>query len=231
MHQDVVADVIAIFDQLHRQRYPIAKMRDVDHYPGAEDELSMEDNNTSAFNCRPLPSGRAWSLHAYGRAIDVNPLLNPYIDSGGNLRAQDRRAVPRPQPHRSRDAARRRPRRPRLHRSRLALGRRLANTEGLSAFRAPLGTHIECSAGSPSGTTNDAPVWTGASGRGDERHDPEVDTQLVGGDAGPDVAAAVVEVPDVRILRQHRGDLVARVGPVAAGADRCRHQFGRHHRR
>ena len=43
----------------------------------------MEDNNSSAFNCRPLPSGRGWSLHAYGRAIDVNPLLNPYIDSSG----------------------------------------------------------------------------------------------------------------------------------------------------
>ena len=81
MHQDLVADVIAIFDQLHEQRYPMARMRNVDHYPGAEDELSMEDNNTSAFNCRPLPSGQAWSLHAYGRAIDVNPLLNPFIDS------------------------------------------------------------------------------------------------------------------------------------------------------
>ena len=92
VHEDVVADVIAIFEQLHRLRYPIAKMRTVDHYPGAEDELSMEDNNSSAFNCRPLPSGRAWSLHAYGRAIDVNPLLNPYIDSRGNL--QPKTAAP-----------------------------------------------------------------------------------------------------------------------------------------
>ena len=43
------------FEQLHRLGYPIAKMRTVDGYPGADDELSMEDNNTSAFNCRPLP--------------------------------------------------------------------------------------------------------------------------------------------------------------------------------
>jgi hypothetical protein len=85
VHQDVVADVIAIFEQLHRMRYPIAKMRTVAGYPGAEDELSMEDNNTSAFNCRLLPSGNDWALHAYGRAIDVNPLINPYIDSGGNM--------------------------------------------------------------------------------------------------------------------------------------------------
>jgi hypothetical protein len=43
----------------------------------------MRDNNTSAFNCRALGDG--WSLHAYGRAIDINPLINPYIDSTGDL--------------------------------------------------------------------------------------------------------------------------------------------------
>jgi hypothetical protein len=85
VHQEVVADVISIFEQLHRMHYPIAKMQTVADYPGAEDELSMEDNNTSAFNCRLLPSGRAWALHAYGRAIDVNPLINPFIDSGGDI--------------------------------------------------------------------------------------------------------------------------------------------------
>ncbi len=85
VHRDVVDDVIAIFDQLARQRYPIAKMQTVDNYRGAEDELSMQDNNTSAFNCRPLPGGTNWSLHAYGRAIDVNPLVNPYIDNTGDL--------------------------------------------------------------------------------------------------------------------------------------------------
>ena len=92
VHEDVVADVIAIFEQLHRLRYPIAKMRAVDHYPGAEDELSMEDNNSSAFNCRPLPSGRSWSLHAFGRAIDLNPLLNPFIDRRGAF--QPKNAAP-----------------------------------------------------------------------------------------------------------------------------------------
>ena len=83
VHEDVVDEVIAIFEDLKRLRYPIAKMRTVDHYPGAQDELSMQDNNTSAFNCRALGDG--WSLHAYGRAVDVNPLVNPYIDAAGNL--------------------------------------------------------------------------------------------------------------------------------------------------
>lgn len=83
VNEDVVDDVIAIFGDLKRLRYPIETMRTVDHYPGADDELSMRDNNTSAFNCRALGDG--WSLHAYGRAIDINPLVNPYIDSTGDL--------------------------------------------------------------------------------------------------------------------------------------------------
>lgn len=85
VHRDVVDDVIAIFGRLRELRYPIDKMRTVDHYPGAQDELSMRDNNTSAFNCRLLPGGTGWSLHSYGRAVDVNPLVNPYLASGGDL--------------------------------------------------------------------------------------------------------------------------------------------------
>jgi hypothetical protein len=85
VHRDVVEDVVAIFADLLRQRYPIAAMRTVEQYPGAEDELSMRDNNTSAFNCRPLPNSNQWSLHAYGRAVDVNPLINPFTDAAGDL--------------------------------------------------------------------------------------------------------------------------------------------------
>jgi hypothetical protein len=43
----------------------------------------MEDNNTSAYNCRDIPGTGRWSQHAFGRAIDLNPLLNPYIDGTG----------------------------------------------------------------------------------------------------------------------------------------------------
>ncbi len=142
VHQDVAADVIAIFEQLHRLGYPIAKMQTVARYPGAEDELSMQDNNTSAFNCRLLPSGRAWALHAYGRAIDVNPLINPVHRQSRRHSAEDGRAIPRPQSHRPGNPARGRSCRTRLHRPRVALGRRLAQPEGLSAFRAPLNSHV-----------------------------------------------------------------------------------------
>lgn len=83
VHQDLVPQVITIFDGLYRLGFPIEKIRTVDHYPAADDELSMADDNTSAFNCRGIPGSDQWSAHAYGRAIDLNPLLNPCIYSGG----------------------------------------------------------------------------------------------------------------------------------------------------
>lgn len=87
----MVSDVIKIFEDLYSAGFPIEKMRTVDHYPRADDELSMEDDNTSAFNCRPLPSG-SWSLHAYGRAVDINPLVNPYFSATGDLQPVTARA-------------------------------------------------------------------------------------------------------------------------------------------
>ncbi|GAT13304.1 M15 family metallopeptidase [Mycolicibacterium thermoresistibile] len=89
VHADLVDEVIAIFGALHRAGFPIEKMRTVDHYPTADDELSMRDNNTSAFNCRGIPGSDRWSWHAYGRAIDINPLLNPYVPAGGAYEPQN----------------------------------------------------------------------------------------------------------------------------------------------
>jgi D-alanyl-D-alanine carboxypeptidase len=92
VNEDLAADVVAIFEQLLQLRYPIEKIRTVDNYPAADDELSMEDNNTSAFNCRDIPGTGRWSQHAFGRAIDLNPLLNPYIDRTGAF--QPKNAAP-----------------------------------------------------------------------------------------------------------------------------------------
>jgi hypothetical protein len=88
VNQDVAAEVVAIFEQLLQSRYPIEKIRTVDNYPNADDESSMEDNNTSAFNCRDIP-GTGWSQHAFGRAIDLNPLLNPEIDRTGAVQPRN----------------------------------------------------------------------------------------------------------------------------------------------
>ena len=89
VHEELVPDVIAIFEQLYRLRYPIEKMQTVDHYADANDELSMEDNNTSAFNCRLIPGTDQWSPHAYGRAIDINTLLNPCLYASGYFEPQN----------------------------------------------------------------------------------------------------------------------------------------------
>lgn len=81
VHQELVPQVIAIFARLYRLDFPIEKMRPAAHYRGGDDELSMADNNTSAFNCRRTTGGSSWSVHAYGRAIDINPVQNPYVTS------------------------------------------------------------------------------------------------------------------------------------------------------
>ncbi|OBK44356.1 M15 family metallopeptidase [Mycobacterium sp. 1081908.1] len=83
VNAELVQDVIAIFEKLYRLGYPVEKMQTVDHYADADDELSMEDNNTSAFNCRLIPGTDEWSPHAYGRAIDINTLLNPCLYASG----------------------------------------------------------------------------------------------------------------------------------------------------
>ncbi|GAB1811814.1 M15 family metallopeptidase [Mycobacterium sp. MUNTM1] len=85
VHQDLVPEVITVFAELYRARFPIEKIRSADRYPAADDELSMEDDNTSAFNCRGIPWSEHWSQHAYGRAIDLNPRLNPCVYADGTF--------------------------------------------------------------------------------------------------------------------------------------------------
>lgn len=78
VHKLVAQDVVEIFYELYQNRYPIEKMVLVDKYDG-DDELSMQDNNTSCFNYRIVENIDRLAWHAFGLAIDVNPLYNPYI--------------------------------------------------------------------------------------------------------------------------------------------------------
>jgi hypothetical protein len=79
----VVADVTSIFRTLYSARFPIHRMRPIDVYHGSDSRSTAADN-TSAFNCRyaVAPGPKHWSMHAYGEAIDVNTVENPYIQSG-----------------------------------------------------------------------------------------------------------------------------------------------------
>ena len=76
-------DVVKVFGRLYAARFPIRRMRPIAAY-GGSDERSMAADNTSAFNCRyAVASGpRRWSVHAFGQAIDVNPVENPYLEGG-----------------------------------------------------------------------------------------------------------------------------------------------------
>ena len=77
-----VPAVRGAFEALFRARFPIRRMRLVDDY-GASDFRSIEADNTSAFNCRPATGSTRFSEHAYGRAIDINPIENPYVYTNG----------------------------------------------------------------------------------------------------------------------------------------------------
>ena len=77
----VSGEVTTVFRILYRARFPIRRLESVDRYRGSDD-ASMAADNTSGFNCRAAvaPGARRWSEHAYGEAIDVNPVENPYLE-------------------------------------------------------------------------------------------------------------------------------------------------------
>jgi hypothetical protein len=78
VHRDVAAAVVQVLRELHAARFPIQSMELVDRF-GGDDGRSMAANNSSAFNCRAVTGGTSWSEHSYGRAIDLNPVQNPYV--------------------------------------------------------------------------------------------------------------------------------------------------------
>lgn len=78
----VVKDVVAAFRTLYANRFPIRYMTPIERF-GGSDFRSIEADNTSAFNCRYVDGTRRWSNHAYGTAIDINPIENPYVTAGG----------------------------------------------------------------------------------------------------------------------------------------------------
>jgi len=81
VHRDVARELVDVFRRLYDAGVPIRRMVPVDAY-GGSDFRSIEADNTSAFNCRYVDGTTRWSEHAYGRAIDVNPIENPYVSGG-----------------------------------------------------------------------------------------------------------------------------------------------------
>jgi hypothetical protein len=82
VHKDLAFEVSKIFKELFEISYAIKQIIPIEKYNG-DDFASIEANNTSAFNCRKAEGSQKYSKHSYGKAIDLNPLENPYVYSNG----------------------------------------------------------------------------------------------------------------------------------------------------
>jgi hypothetical protein len=83
VNERVVGQVTQIFHRLYGARFPIRSIRPIDVFHGSDSRSTAADN-TSSFNCRyaVAPGPKSWSMHAYGEAIDVDTVENPYIQNG-----------------------------------------------------------------------------------------------------------------------------------------------------
>jgi len=96
VNASVTRAVVTVFRELYAARFPIRRMEPVEAFRGSDDR-SMAADNTSAFNCRyaVAPGAKHWSVHAYGEAIDVNTVENPYVEGGLVRPAAGRRFLDR----------------------------------------------------------------------------------------------------------------------------------------
>jgi hypothetical protein len=82
VNRDVADSISRIFTKLYERKFPIRKMRPVEAYEG-DSHASLRADNTSAYNCRrpsQINAPVSESPHANGRAIDINPRENPWVD-------------------------------------------------------------------------------------------------------------------------------------------------------
>jgi hypothetical protein len=95
VHRNWGEEMLGVFRTMYGSRFAVLRVRLVDRY-GADDRRSMAADNTSAFNCRYRAGVCCeWSQHAYGKAIDVNPVENPFVFEGGFAPAEGERYLDR----------------------------------------------------------------------------------------------------------------------------------------
>jgi hypothetical protein len=95
VHHDLADEVVRLFRDFYSLGFPIEQMVPIEEYKG-NDDASMAANNTSAFNCRDA-TGKpgVYSNHSWGRAIDINPLTNPYVKGDQVLPPEGRKYLDR----------------------------------------------------------------------------------------------------------------------------------------
>ena len=97
----VVPAVVQVFAALFAAHFPLAELVPESAY-GGDDNAAAADDDTSGFNCRAAvaPGPTHWSMHAYGEAIDVDDVQNPYVDGATVIppagSAYLDRSIPRP---------------------------------------------------------------------------------------------------------------------------------------
>lgn len=98
VNKQLTHEVVLLFHELYQLHFPIHSMKPMYEFAG-DDDASMAANNTSAFNCRQVTGQPGiYSQHSYGRAIDINPLWNPYVKSGKVLPPAGKAYVNRDEP-------------------------------------------------------------------------------------------------------------------------------------
>jgi hypothetical protein len=76
VHKRFAADASAIFQELYETHFPINKVSPWENYGP---DVYAEKDVTVGFYCRRADDAPTeWSGHAYGVAIDINPLENPF---------------------------------------------------------------------------------------------------------------------------------------------------------
>jgi hypothetical protein len=92
VNESAVAPLTKVFHGLYRMGFPIHHMEFSDTYGPPSTKRPPDGDFTASFECRQAasspctgnPTGRTgtWSEHAYGLAIDLNPVENPYVGCG-----------------------------------------------------------------------------------------------------------------------------------------------------
>ena len=84
VHRSLAVELREIFSLLEKMGFPLAGVVPIVRY-GWSDEASMAADNTSAFNYRPIAGTDRLSVHAWGRAVDINPRRNPVFYPDGRI--------------------------------------------------------------------------------------------------------------------------------------------------
>lgn len=89
INRSVASDVLDVFRTLFEAGFPLERV-DLARPFRPNADPNTRRNVTAGFNCRPVITpegpGTTFSQHAYGLAVDVNPLQNPYVAADGSVR-------------------------------------------------------------------------------------------------------------------------------------------------